>query len=286
MAKEMEHTHRNLYHAISAQDFAARIAALNARIPSLTRAEVIVEMAKIVAAVGDGHTCIYPTRDPKIGFHTLPVTFTFFGTQLDIRAVPDAQHPLLGARVLRIGNLDVDDAYGAVKTMIGHENDAGMRYWAQYLLSMPEVLEALYITPQVEDVPLTLATVHGQLQVMLPLVKVGWTCATSLLVPIPCGCAKSMCLSTWNMSGTFSTYRSTKLATVPTRHWRISLNASTMKSLPRHQIRWQSICGRIGAATALSSCPSSAASFSRRGLIVPAISSRSLVPRPSLPRRC
>src|SRR5438552_4162946 len=82
MAKQMEEKHKNLYHSISAQEFAARIAALNARIPSLTRAQVIVEMAKIVAAVGDGHTNIYPTRDPKIGFHALPVTFTFFGPQL------------------------------------------------------------------------------------------------------------------------------------------------------------------------------------------------------------
>jgi hypothetical protein len=167
MAKQMEEKHKNLYHSISAQDFAARIAALNAKIPSLTKAEVIVEMAKIVAAVGDGHTNIYPTRDPKIDFHTLPVTFTFFGTQLYVRAVQEEQRPLLGARVLRIGNLEVDDAYATVKTVIGHENDGDARYWAQYLLSIPEVLEALHITSQVEDVPLTLATTHGQVQVML-----------------------------------------------------------------------------------------------------------------------
>ena len=62
------------------------VAALDAKIPSLERHEVIVEMARIVAAVGDGHTNIYPTRDPKIGFHTLPVAFTFFGDELYVRA--------------------------------------------------------------------------------------------------------------------------------------------------------------------------------------------------------
>ena len=69
--------------------------------------------------------------------------------------------------MLRIENLDVEDAYAAVKAMIGHENDGGARYWAQYLLSMPEVLEALHITSRVEGVQLTLATTHGQLQVTL-----------------------------------------------------------------------------------------------------------------------
>ena len=150
MVKEVQRTHKNLYHSISSETFAAT---LDAKIPSLTRAEVIVEMAKIVAAVGDGHTNIYPTRDPKIGFHTLPVEFTFFGDQLYIRATRDQQRSLLGAKVLRIGNLSTEDARTAVKTMIGHENEGGARYWAEYLLAMPEVLEALHITSRIEDVP-------------------------------------------------------------------------------------------------------------------------------------
>ncbi len=167
MAMQMQEKHKNLYHTISPQEFSASIAALNARIPTLTRAEVIVEMAQIVAAVGDGHTNIYPTRDPKIGFHTLPVKFTFFGNQLYVRAVKESQRALLGARVMRIGSRDVADAYAAVKEMIGHENDGGARYWAQYLLALPEVLEALHITSQVNDVPLTLLSVNGPMEAML-----------------------------------------------------------------------------------------------------------------------
>jgi len=168
MAEQMQEKHKNLYHSISPQDFNAKVEALNARIPTLTRAEVIVELAEIVAAVGDGHTNIYPTRDPKIGFHSLPVTFTFFGEGLYVRAVRESQRTLLGARVIRIGNLDVEDAYAAVKTMIGHDNDGGARYWAQYLLAMPEVLEALHITSRVEDVPLTLANAgHSEVKVTL-----------------------------------------------------------------------------------------------------------------------
>src|SRR3982751_2960769 len=73
MVPEMERTHKNLYHATPREEFAARVAALDARIPSLQRHEIIVEMTKIVAAVGDGHTNISPARDAKIGFRTLPI---------------------------------------------------------------------------------------------------------------------------------------------------------------------------------------------------------------------
>ena len=167
MAKEMPNTHKNLYHSIRPQDFASMVQKLNAEIPSLTRAEVIIRMAQIVAAVGDGHTNIYPTRDPKIGFHTLPVEFTFFGDGLYIRATRPEQRSLLGAKVLRIGTLSEEDAYSAARIMIGHENEGGARYWAQNLLAMPEVLEALHITSTVDDVPLVLATAQGEVRVTL-----------------------------------------------------------------------------------------------------------------------
>jgi hypothetical protein len=167
MAKQMQSQHKNLYHCISAEDFAAMVHKLNAQILSLTRAEAIVRMAQIVAAVSDGHTNIYPTRDPKIDFHTLPVQFTFFGNELYIRASQPEQRSLLGAKILRIGSLSEEDAYAAVRTMIGHENEGGARYWAEYLLAMPEVLEALHITASVDDVPFILATGHGEMRITL-----------------------------------------------------------------------------------------------------------------------
>lgn len=167
MAREMERTHKNLYHTMSRDQFVSAVAALDERIPALERHEVIVEMARIVAAVGDGHTNIYPTRDAKIGFHTLPLALTFFGEELYVRAAHESQRSLVGARVLRIGDRDVSEAYAMVKQMIGRDNEQGARYWAPYLLAMPEVLHAFRITRALEEVPLTLMTDHGQREISL-----------------------------------------------------------------------------------------------------------------------
>lgn len=167
MAAALVRTHKDLFHQVSRERFAGLVATLDARIPALERHEVIVELARIVAAVGDGHTNVYPTRDPQIGFHTLPVAFTFFGDGLYVRAAEASRRSLLGARVLRLGNRDAGEAYAAVKTMIGHDNEQGARYWAQYLLAMPEVLHALGITPALDNVPLTLWTGRGAETVVL-----------------------------------------------------------------------------------------------------------------------
>jgi C-terminal processing protease CtpA/Prc len=167
LAEKMERNHKSLYHTTSREQFTASVAALDERIPSLERHEVIVEMAKIVASVGDGHTNIYPTRDARIGFHSLPLALTFFGDELYIRATPQSRRSLLGARVRRIGDRTVAEAFAAVKQMIGRDNEQGARYWAQYLLAMPEVLHAFRITPTIDAVPLTLSTSHGERVVTL-----------------------------------------------------------------------------------------------------------------------
>jgi peptidase S41-like protein len=95
------------------------------------------------------------------------VVFSYFGNELYIRSVKEAQRTLLGCHVLRIGNLNVDSAYAVVKTIIGCDNDGGAHYWAQYLLAMPEVLEALHITGDITYVSLTLETQQGLQRVTL-----------------------------------------------------------------------------------------------------------------------
>src|SRR5262245_20462273 len=62
MAQEMERRHRNLFHTMTREQFEAAVAALDARIPALERHQIIVEMARIAAMVGDGHTNVAPTR--------------------------------------------------------------------------------------------------------------------------------------------------------------------------------------------------------------------------------
>lgn len=96
MAAEMAKRHKNLYHSVSKERFEGAVAVLDERIPSLARHQVIVEMARIAALVGDGHTNIAPTRDPKIGFRSLPVRFYLFKDGLFIRAARKGEGTLAG----------------------------------------------------------------------------------------------------------------------------------------------------------------------------------------------
>jgi hypothetical protein len=148
---QMRLQHKNMYHSTSAATFDSVASALDARIPTLARHEIIAEMMKIVALVGDGHTNIYPTRDKVIGFHTLPVALYRFKDGWFIRAADSAHADLVGGRLSRVGAVPIDEAYERIKPYAGRDNEMGAMFWAGYLLAMPEMLNAAGLSPNADS---------------------------------------------------------------------------------------------------------------------------------------
>lgn len=150
MAREMELRHKNLFHAVTREQFEGAVRRLDERIPSLARHQIVVELMRIVALVGDGHTNLSPTRDPKVGFHTLPVKLYLFRDGMFVRAAERGHADLLGARVVRIGDLDVEEAVARAREIVGRDNEMDVRFYAPLLLAMPEVLHALGLSESPE----------------------------------------------------------------------------------------------------------------------------------------
>src|SRR6266542_2638808 len=153
MAAEMPKDHKNLFHTMTREQFESAVRKLDGRIPSLARHQIIVEMARIVAMVGDGHTNIAPTRDPKIGFRTYPVKLYLFQDGLHVRAAAREHADLVGSRVVAIGHAPVEKAYDSVRELIGRDNEMDVKFFAPFLLAMPEVLHALGLIEDMESAP-------------------------------------------------------------------------------------------------------------------------------------
>ena len=152
MMDELERRHRSLYHTTSAASFDSAEKALHARIPTLARHEIILELTRIAALVGDGHTNIYPTRDAAIGFRSLPVALYLFRDGLFVRAAHRIHAHLAGARVLTIGGMPVEEAVRRVSPYVGHDNEMGVRFLTPHLLAIPEVLHASGLAPSTDSV--------------------------------------------------------------------------------------------------------------------------------------
>ncbi len=184
MADEMPKRHKNLFHTITRGQFERAVSKLDERIPSLARHQIIVEMARIAAMIGDGHTNIAPTRDPKIGFRAYPVKFYLFQDGLYVRAAAREHADLLGARVLKIGDSPVDKAYDSVREIIGRDNEMDVKFFAPFLLAMPEVLHALGLVEDMERADFTIESrgrqriiglkPAGQAEMMAPDTDMSW----------------------------------------------------------------------------------------------------------------
>jgi hypothetical protein len=135
--------HGNLFHAMTRTQFDSALSAIEQRLPTAARNQIIVDLERLAALVGDGHTNVSPWRDTAIAFHTLPVAFYWFDDGLAIRAATQDRADLLGSRVVEIGGVPIDSAIDRVRALIGRDNEMGVRAWAPVLLAMPEVLQAI-----------------------------------------------------------------------------------------------------------------------------------------------
>ena len=156
MVAEMRRRHENLHHKVSREAFDAAVAELDRRIPSLQRNQVIVGMMRIAAMVGDGHTRVDPRKDAKFGFPSLPLKLYLFDDGLFVRAARPDHGRLVGARIVAIGGVPVEEAIRRTHAISSVDNEIGYRLFAPLYLNMPDVLHALGLSPTSGSAVLTL----------------------------------------------------------------------------------------------------------------------------------
>jgi hypothetical protein len=169
LVSEIERIHPNPYTIVTRDAFHAAVSSLRERAPAMKAFEIIAEIARIVALVGDGHTRLTLPIDPNAGFFTghsptplpadpelrvrhLPVRFFWFEDGVFIRDAADGAW--IGAKLLRIGNDDIDTALRKMTPYVSADNDMQRRLNVADDLAMPEMIAAAGIasTPERIDV--------------------------------------------------------------------------------------------------------------------------------------
>ncbi len=136
--------HRDLYHSTSPRAFREAVRALDARIPFLAAHEAVVELSRLVAMVGDGHTAL---RLPDVpGFRRYPLALYRYSDGLFVRAIARGHAHAAGARLRSIAGTPAEEAYEAMRSLISRDNEMGVRAQAPELLTIPEVLHAGGVT--------------------------------------------------------------------------------------------------------------------------------------------
>jgi hypothetical protein len=120
VASELSKKHKNLFFFISQAKFEAGAAALEREIPRLTDREIKVALVRLVASVHDGHTQVWWKTDD---FGILPITvYRFSDGWYVVRASKDHAR-IVGRRLLRIGETDVETAVERMKAFVACDNE-------------------------------------------------------------------------------------------------------------------------------------------------------------------
>jgi hypothetical protein len=141
-ATEITARHKNAFHAITRDQFEKLVSELDLHIPSLNNAQIIVALMRITASIGDGHTHL----EIPPNFHSLPIKLYWFDDSLRVVRVAPEYRRALGAQVIQIGDISVEDALKAVNTVIPQgEGELWVRRISPELLVCSEVLHGLGI---------------------------------------------------------------------------------------------------------------------------------------------
>jgi hypothetical protein len=160
-ARELPKRHKNLYHATSREQFERAVAELDAAIPSLQDHQIIVRLHQIAATVGDGHTSVHMSPAFKI----YPMSLYWFGRELRVIAARPEYQSALGARVVKIGGMGIDEVQARVASCFpsaANENDWYVMSTSPAFIVRPEFLHALGIVPDVASATFTLENEQGQ----------------------------------------------------------------------------------------------------------------------------
>src|SRR5262245_14423962 len=171
MADSVPPRHPSFYHAVSRERYRAALDSLSSRLPALAQHEAVVELARIVALVGDGHTRLTlpwdsgagfftghaPTAPSKIdglAFRQYPIRLGLFGDSLYVTCADSAHKDLLGGRLVRIGNRSVSEAMALVEPTISRDNGSQVRGLLPVSLVCPEILAARGVAADMERLPI------------------------------------------------------------------------------------------------------------------------------------
>jgi hypothetical protein len=143
---EIPKRHKNAFHSISQRQFEKQIDTLETRLAQVSRSEVILDVARIVASIGDGHTQMFLNADEKVGFHQLPVRFYWFREGIYVIAAEEQNRWAIGKRVSKIGNVAIMEAITRVTPLVNRDNEMTIRDVLPNDLCLAEVLYYLNLS--------------------------------------------------------------------------------------------------------------------------------------------
>jgi hypothetical protein len=143
LATELPARHVHAFARADEATWRRAVADLDARIPSLDDAHVLVGLVKLVAALGDTHTMLGAWATAGV----YPVTFAWFDDGIFVIGAPPDQAWAVGDKLVGIGSHSLADSLAAITPLVAHDSDAGLHAHVPDVLGDAALLAGLDLAP-------------------------------------------------------------------------------------------------------------------------------------------
>jgi hypothetical protein len=130
LARELPQRHKNAFFQISEATWRRDVDDLDRRIPELDDAHITAGIVRLVAAIGDAHTTVYPERH-----RVYPLVLEWFSDGI---FVTGADRPwAIGKKLTGIGAHPITEVIAALRPLVSHDTEQNIRAWLPMSLIDP-----------------------------------------------------------------------------------------------------------------------------------------------------
>jgi hypothetical protein len=151
--------HVNAFHTLSEDALHAELADLEAKVDVLAPYQIVLELMRIVAMLGDGHSQLRAWDSGLL--RAYPVALLHFDDGIYVVAARENER-LIGAKVLRVGDTDAEAVWTAVGKYVPRDNEWDLRAWTRLFADVPEALHELGIVENMDAAEWTFRLPDGE----------------------------------------------------------------------------------------------------------------------------
>jgi len=163
LVKKIEQYHPRPWIRISREDFSGKVHTIKAHLKEWDNEKIIVELMKLVALLEDGHTELIVNNQDRFNLW-FPVRIEKFHDGLFITATTTRDPDLLGAKVLKIGMYDSENAYQLISGVISRDSEHGIARRITNFIPNATILVKTGIIESNTVLPLEILTRDGSIK--------------------------------------------------------------------------------------------------------------------------
>jgi len=149
MVEEMQKVHVNIFHSMTKSELDKFVQELDAKIPTLSDNQIIVELLKIMTMIGDGHTYLIPET-----IQMFPVRLYEFDDGVFVIRAEGENAGLVGQKLVNINGRNWNEIRESMKDIIPRDNDEWIKSLGPTYAAIGEFMNGLGIIDNVNNMEL------------------------------------------------------------------------------------------------------------------------------------